>query len=236
MNIRLLSVIWMLFLSYRVLLSGSVDLFIELGSANLILGKSFYTKPYFIELIRIIGFVSALLVLIKKTSKYAYLFFSFSILYFSYLMLLTTGSCGIWAFYFIPLISISIGFLLDTKQEIIHKVLVIAYSLFYFAAGFAKFYPITKSVSWLNSYTLHNLLLTRQNESVLYSVFNINIFDLDPLIFKMGIFFSVILELSAIIIIFKLNFSKFFVPAILLFHAFLFITGTPGIIEYSFAA
>ncbi|MFQ3575828.1 MAG: hypothetical protein SNJ77_05270 [Cytophagales bacterium] len=212
-------------------MSEGVSLLDELyKSKKLILYFDWGINPL---IFKYLGLISSVFVITGFLRNFFFPIYTFSLMYILFMVYSCIGSYGLWGFYFIPLTVLWIGFMTKKYQET-YKILVFMYVVYYFSAGFSKIFPIWEGIVWVKSFTIENLLLNRQEESILY-VAGIDIFKLNPLLVKIGIYASVILEISAILILFSKKF--WFLPFLLLsFHFLLFLTGTPGIIEYAVAA
>ena len=224
---------WVLFLCYRVLFSGSIE-FMDYLNTNKILLDFGHFNNIFISL-KYIGITSCVLVIFNIKKKIFYPIFLFAIFYICYAYFQLIGSFGIWAFYFIPCTILYLG-LYSQNKELIFRILVLTYCLFYFYAGFSKIYPFWKFDDWVTGYTIENLLNSRMHESILYRYLNIEVLKIPELLLKFFITMSVVLELSVILIFYRYNLYKLIIPLVLIFHLVLFFTGTPGIIEYSLGA
>ncbi|WP_139959896.1 hypothetical protein [Flavicella sediminum] len=237
-KLNFIIIVWIFFLGKRVFLSGSIDLMYYLASNKAVDFESFPIFSFFKELILImkyIGLISSFFVIINFKRKIFYPIFIFSLFYFCFAFFQLIGTYGIWAFYFIPC-SILYLSMYSTNKKMFFKLLVFSYCTFYFYAGYSKIYPFWKFDDWINGYTIENLIFSRMHESILYQTFGINILELPELLIKIFIILSVFLELGVIIICYKYYFHKVIIPLVLSFHLFLFLTGTPGIVEYTIGA
>lgn len=235
-KLQLIAAVWVTFLTIRLFLSNGIDLIQLLVQENILFTNVSFINSWTIPMFQYLGVISAVFVVLGIYRKYFFLGFLSAFLFLNYLVYGSTGSLGIWAFYFLPLTFIGLNYFYKEPTQTL-RLLVLCWCLFYFFAGVAKIYPFWDGIRWLTaSYTIENLLLSRQHESLLYLVFNIDIFRIPEHVIKVGIALSVLLELSAISILYKRQLAAIIVPAIIIFHAMLFLTGTSGIVEYSFAA
>jgi len=227
--------IWVIYFIFEIFLSKAFYITQDLIDSNVI-DSIFYI--FNLHIFRMVGIISGLSILLNFKTKLSLGLFIFSFLYLKYFIFLAVGSYGYWVFYTIPLLLI-FSYLIFSERNIDKNIVIylkICYALFYFFAGYSKIFPFWRFPDWLSGYTIENLLLSRQYNSILYNFFNFDVFLLNPITIKIGIFLSVILELSAILLLFYPKFSLLFIPLILLFHFMLFLSGTPGIVVYSFAA
>ncbi|HMP19646.1 MAG TPA: hypothetical protein PKC39_01685 [Ferruginibacter sp.] len=182
-----------------------------------------------------LGVVAGTLVVFNAGRKLFLPVFIFCFVFLCYAIFLAIGSYGLWAFYFMPFCVLAFSCYTKAYQKALLYITV-CYVAFYVFAGFAKIFPFWNALDWMQGYTIENLLFSRQKESILYHVFGVDIFSLPRWVVKAGVLGSVVLELSVVLILFSHKTVKFIVPLVLLFHLVLFLTGTPGIVEYTFGA
>lgn len=238
-KIEFLIMIWLLFFIGRIFLSGGIDLLAFLAANEAPIFQSSFI-PITDEMILTFKWLGILVgggVILGLFRKFFFPLFLISFSFINYLIYLSIGSYGIWAFFFIPLSLLTVYSVTDEcEDKKILYYLEVCYVSFYFFAGWSKIYPFWKSVEWIRGYTIENLLSSRQHESILYNTFGLDILSFPDWIIKSGIMGSVLLELSVVLILFSKKSIKIIIPLILMFHFVLFLTGTPGIVEYIFAS
>lgn len=103
----------------------------------------------------------------------------------------------------------------------------------YFAAGYAKLFPLEKLPTWLQGGTIKEIFYSRALDSPFYYLTGHPLFNYAKAEFIYA-FFSIsgiLLELSAIVLLFTRRFHLLIFLSILFFHGFLFMLGVAGFLQ-----
>lgn len=236
-RIRLVTFVWPLFLAARVFMSNVYEL-IQLVSVEGIVRVPLLVYDPWLWIIQVAACLAAVLFAFRIRPAVTGGLFLSGFLYLCWLIYAASGSYGQWAFYTCPLLVLVVYNARAHRErpDTWYRLLVAAYVLFYASAGIAKIFPFDHGWKWLHGHTVENLLLARRPGSILYEWAGIDIGTFPWWLLKSGVVLSVALELATLLLLVDLRWARSIVPAIVLFHAVLYVTGTTGLPEYAVAA